>query len=97
AAGSGHEAMFRLLLSSGGDLEAKDLSGHTTFHTAVVHWRSQNTLRVLKSFGANIESKNHDGETPLQTAVRTQNAGLVKHLLIDAEANRDVVSKEGFT
>ena len=97
AAGSGHEAMFRLLLSSGGDLEAKDLSGRTPFHAAVVHWRSQNTLRVLRSFGAKIESKNHDGETPLQTAVRTQNAGLVKCLLIDAKANRAVVSKEGFT
>ncbi|KAI4673509.1 uncharacterized protein J4E84_011035 [Alternaria hordeiaustralica] len=75
-------------------LEARDESGYTPFHKAVLVWRSQNTLKILEEMGANIEAVHGEGETPLQTAVRNQNAGLVLHLLRSG-AKPQVKSKDG--
>ena len=62
-------------------LEARDRSGYTPIHKAVLVWISQNTLKILEEMGANIGAVNGEDETPLQTAVCNQNAGLVLHLL----------------
>ena len=61
----------RLLLKAGADIEARDRTGSTALHEAVVSTqdRIQHILKLLLESGAAIQAQNHHGNTPLHLAV----------------------------
>ncbi|KAH8666221.1 hypothetical protein BGZ61DRAFT_461766 [Ilyonectria robusta] len=80
AARTGREAVARLLLEKGANLEANDVYRNTPLHWAVANgYEAMATL--LLDRGANIEAKNCDGTTPLFVAVFRNNETLVGLLL----------------
>ena len=82
AAEKGHEAVVKLLLEQGADLESRDIS----FRQTPLSWAAKNgheaMVKLLLEHGANLESKdNIYGRTPLLWAVNNRREAVVKLLL----------------
>ncbi|KAK3178022.1 hypothetical protein OEA41_000154 [Lepraria neglecta] len=73
----------RLLLKAGADIEARDLTGSTALHEAVVSTqdRIQHILKLLLESGAAIQAQNPHGNTPLHLAVISRNPSMLVTLI----------------
>jgi hypothetical protein len=76
----GHEAVGRLLLEKGADVEAKDNKGHTA-----LLWAAQNgheaVIWLLVKKGAVVEAKTSDGKTALIVEAQGRPEAVVRMLL----------------
>jgi hypothetical protein len=91
AAENGHEAVVKLLLEKGADLESKDNNGRTP-----LSWAAENgheaVVKLLLEKGADLESKDeYNGQTPLSWAAENGHEAVVKLLL---EKGADLESKD---
>ncbi|KAF3312506.1 hypothetical protein TWF173_007116 [Orbilia oligospora] len=84
AAEKGHEAVVRLLINVGAEIETKDSEGLTPLSWAVKKGH-QAVLQLLINAGAETETKNIYGQTPLSWAAEKGHEAVVR-LLIDAGA-----------
>ncbi len=57
-----HEAVVRLLMKHGADIEARNTKGLTALFQAAVN-DSEPVVRLLVELGANIDAEDKDGET----------------------------------
>lgn len=64
AAAGGDERMLQLLLTSGSDVDARDVFGDTALHYALREGRLS-SARLLLEHGADINAQNHNGTTAL--------------------------------
>ena len=86
----GHEAVVKLLLEKGTDLESKDRNGRTPLSQAA--WGGHEAVvKLLLEKGANLESKDQNGRTPLSLAAEKGHEAVVKLLL---EKDTDLESKD---
>ncbi|WP_260588369.1 ankyrin repeat domain-containing protein, partial [Staphylococcus aureus] len=67
AAARGYEAIVKLLIEKGANIEARNGSGETPLYSAV-HSRFEGIVKLLVKNGADIRAKNMFGETPLSIA-----------------------------
>ncbi|QYS94237.1 ANK_REP_REGION domain-containing protein [Trichoderma simmonsii] len=88
AAKSGHEAMIKLLLDEGFDLESQNHEGQTPLQHAAASGREA-VVQLLLQKGANLDSKDKEGYTPLLAAIRNGHEAVTK-LLLEKGANLDV-------
>ncbi|KAL6826712.1 ankyrin repeat-containing domain protein [Trichoderma sp. SZMC 28015] len=95
AAGHGHEAIVRLLIESGADIESKDKEGFTPLMFAVESGHRTIVERLLTK-GADTESEDKHNFTPLMLAIMKQNEEMVK-LLLKHGANPNSAEMSGFT
>ncbi|KAH6983913.1 hypothetical protein EDB80DRAFT_625396 [Ilyonectria destructans] len=79
AAQEGHEAVIKLLLENGADLESKDNSGWTPLSLAAQE-EHEAVVKLLVEKGADLESKDNSGRTPLSWAAREGHAAVIKLL-----------------
>ncbi|KAH0563336.1 hypothetical protein GP486_002098 [Trichoglossum hirsutum] len=86
---NGHEAVVRLLLEKGADLESKSEYGWTSLMCAALNGHEAVT-RLLLEKGADLESKNRYGWTPLMCAAQNGHEAIAKLLL---EGGADLESK----
>jgi Ankyrin repeats (3 copies) len=89
AAERGHEAVVRLLLEKGADVEAKADYGRTTLSWAAERGHEA-VVRLLLEKGADVEAKTQYGETALRKAVERGHEAVVRLLL---EKGADVEGK----
>jgi hypothetical protein len=89
AAENGHEAVVKLLLEKGADMESKSNNGRTPLSWAAKNGREA-VVRLLLEKGADVESESNNGQTPLSWATRYGHEAVVKMLL---EKGADVESK----
>jgi hypothetical protein len=90
AAGNGNEAVIRLLLENGANLESRDDGGRTPLSWAAQNGHEAVTKLLLKK-GANPESKDDGGRTPLSWAADRGRKTVVELLL---EKGADLESKD---
>jgi ankyrin repeat protein len=80
AARNGHEAVVKLLLEKGAELEAKDRDSRTP-----LSWAAENgygaVVKLLLEKGAELEAESRDSRTPLSWAARNGHEAVVKLLL----------------
>lgn len=96
SAHNGEEAVVRMLLDSGVDIEAKDGSGWTALHCAA-HRGQEPVVRLLLERGANKEERTDRGSTALLLAtVKRGNEGMLK-LLLENGIEIDARCKDGWT
>ncbi|KAL8325257.1 hypothetical protein RB597_008493 [Gaeumannomyces tritici] len=93
AAGNGHEAVARLLIEMGADIEAKSSDGgYTPLHQAAQNGHEA-VARLLIEMGADIEAKSSDGGyTPLHQAAQNGHEAVARLL---AELGADIEAKSG--
>lgn len=75
-----HRALITLLLDSGADVDARDLSGSTALHCAAAYGDEQ-AVRLLLDRGAEIEAKNDAGQTPLGTGSEYPNTSAAENVV----------------
>ncbi|KAH7176990.1 hypothetical protein EDB81DRAFT_940795 [Dactylonectria macrodidyma] len=96
AARNGHEAVARMLLEKGADMESKCENGLTP-----LLWAAENghepIVRLLLNRGADIEAKDGGGRSPLSRAARKGHDAVVKLLLAEAEVNPDSKDEDSLT
>ena len=80
AARNGHEAVVKLLLEKGAELETKNTDGRTPLSYAARNGHEA-VVELLLEKGAELETKDKDGETPLSYAARNGHEAVVKLLL----------------
>jgi ankyrin repeat domain-containing protein 50 len=80
AARYGHEAVVKLLLEKGTELETKDNYGRTPLSWAAVNGHEA-VLKLLLEKGAELETKDNYGRTPLSWAAVNGHEAVVKLLL----------------
>jgi ankyrin repeat protein len=85
AAENGSEAIVKLLLEAGANMESKNTYDQTPLYLAALHGREA-VVRLLLEAGANMESKNTYERTPLYHAALNGHEVVVK-LLLEAGAN----------
>ncbi|KJK76597.1 hypothetical protein H634G_08185 [Metarhizium anisopliae BRIP 53293] len=85
AARNGNEALVRLLLDHGADIERQDNDGQTVLHTAAKSG-SQPIVQLILDARTTVDIKDHVGRTALFSAVQSGNDAVVKMLL---EASSD--------
>ncbi|KAK7883598.1 hypothetical protein LTR67_011097 [Exophiala xenobiotica] len=76
----GHEAVVRLLLEKGAELDSKDTSGWTPLLRAAENGEEP-VVRLLLEKGAKLDSKDNDGRTPLSWAATSGHEPVVRLLL----------------
>ncbi|KAF3235111.1 hypothetical protein TWF192_001077 [Orbilia oligospora] len=95
AAGKGHEAVTRLLINAGAEIETKDKDGWTP-----LSWAAENgyeaVVQLLINAGAEIETKDKNGRTPLLWAVISRHEAVVQ-LLINAGVEIETKDRYGWT
>ncbi|RYP71044.1 hypothetical protein DL769_004757 [Monosporascus sp. CRB-8-3] len=95
AARNGHEAVVRLLLEKGAELESRDKNGWTP-----LSWAAENghetVIRLLLEKGAGLESKDSKGLTPLLWAAKKGHEAVVR-LLIEKGAELESKDYSGGT
>ena len=80
AAEKGHEAVVKLLLEKGADVESKDKYGRTPLWRAAAHGHEA-VVKLLLEKGADVESKDgSDGRTPLSWATANGHKAVMKLL-----------------
>jgi ankyrin repeat protein len=93
AAWNGHEAVVKLLLEKGAQLESKDENGRTP-----LSWAAGNghvtVVKLLVENGAQLESKDENGRTPLSYAAGNGNVTVVK-LLVENGAQLESKDENG--
>ncbi|RSL38004.1 hypothetical protein CEP53_015273, partial [Fusarium sp. AF-6] len=95
AATNGREAVMRLLLDRGAEIEAKDQRGQTPLVLATSNG-DKATVQLLLDRGAEIEAKDREGWTPLFWAVVHRNEAIMR-LLLSRDADIEAKDKEGRT
>jgi len=90
AATNGHEAVAKLLLEKGADLESKSKNGYTPLSQAAFKGHEAVTKLLLEK-GADLESKSKNGCTPLWQAASKGHEAVAKLLL---EKGADLESKD---
>ena len=81
AAIQGHEAVVKLLLEKGAELESKDnINGRTPLSWAAIQGHEA-VVKLLLEKGAQLESKDDFGQTPLSWAAENGHEAVVKLLL----------------
>jgi ankyrin repeat protein len=97
AAGNGHEAVVKLLLEKGVELETKDKSN---YGQTPLSWAAGNgheaAVKLLLEKGAELETKSNDGQTPLSYAAWNGHEAVVK-LLLEKGAELETESNYGWT
>ena len=91
AAEKGHEAVVKLLLEKGADVESKDRDYGQTPLSWAAEKGHEAVVKLLLEKGADVESKDKDGRTPLSWAAENGHEAVVKLLL---EKGADVESKD---
>jgi ankyrin repeat protein len=69
ASSSGREAIVRLLLDSGADINSKNYFGETSLHKACQGVRSKEIVKLLLERGVNLDCKDNFGKTALDIAM----------------------------
>ena len=92
---NGHEAIARLLLEKGANLESKDIKGYTPLSIAAFKGHEA-IVRLLLEKGANLESENFIGYTPLSIAASKGHEAIVR-LLLEKGANLEWYNFEDCT
>ncbi|RVD89722.1 uncharacterized protein DFL_000717 [Arthrobotrys flagrans] len=93
---NGHEAVVRLLVDRGADLEAKNNTwGQTSLMSAAENGHEA-VVRLLVGRGANLEAKDRWGQAPLMSASRNGYEAVVR-LLVDRGADLEAKDKWGRT
>ena len=95
AAGKGHEAVVRLLLEKGAELDSKDESGQTPLSWAAGSGHEA-VVRLLLEKGAELDSKDASGRTPLSYAAWSGHEAVVR-LLLEKGAELDSKDASGRT
>ena len=95
AANRGHEAVVRLLLVKGADINAKDGIGLTVLMGAAIEGHEA-IVRLLLEKGSDINAKDEDGNTALITAAGCGRATAIR-LLLEKGADVNVKNKHGDT
>jgi ankyrin repeat protein len=90
AAGSGHEAVVRLLLEKGADVKARDSYGRTALHWAASSGHEA-VVRLLLEKGADVKARDSDGGTALHRAASRGQEAVVRLLL---EKGADVKARD---
>ncbi|GFF70323.1 ankyrin-1 [Aspergillus lentulus] len=90
AAENGSEAVVKLLLEAGANMESEDNYNQTPLYLAALHGREA-VVKLLLEAGANMESKNTYDRTPLYQAALNGHEAVVKLLL---EAGASLESKD---
>jgi ankyrin repeat protein len=88
AAAQGHEAIVKLLLENGAEIEAKDKYGQTALSQAC-RGGHEAVIKLLLKNEADIEAKDKYGQTPLSQTAEEGHEAIVKLLLekgVDIEA-----------
>jgi hypothetical protein len=92
AAENGHEAVMRLLLDKGADMESKDAE----YSQTPLSWAAENgheaAVRLLVDKGADLEPESKDRQTPLWLAARNGHEAVVRLLLekgVDPESESE--------
>ena len=80
AAGSGHDALARLLISRGADVNARARDGCTPLHLAAGGGH-ESTVKLLLEHNADRRAKNKEFLTPDYAAARAAHAGVVDLIL----------------
>jgi ankyrin repeat protein len=80
AAGNGHEAVVKLLVEKGADLESKDRFGRIPLSLAAMNGHEA-VVKLLVEKGADLEYKDHNGQTSLSFATKYGHKAVVKLLL----------------
>ncbi|KUJ13176.1 uncharacterized protein LY89DRAFT_153773 [Mollisia scopiformis] len=97
AAKSGHEAMVKLLLDKGAELEAKSTYGQTPLSRAAGSGGHEAVVKLLLEKNAELETKDiENGQTPLSWAARNGHEAVVM-LLLATDANVSIENKSGWT
>jgi cytohesin len=78
AASATSDAIIRLLVEAGGDVNAANRAGRTVCHAAVL---SPIAMRTLIDMGADFDRPDRASVTPLQFAIAARNEGTVEILL----------------
>lgn len=84
AIASAPEAIIRLLIRRGCDLEARDASGQTPIHTACKWNGKKENVALLLGEGAHVFAQDNAGDTPLFIAASNDQVDIVKLLLSHA-------------
>ena len=92
AATRGHEAVVRLLLEKGADIDAKDGDGMTAFMEAADQ-EHETIVRLLLEKGADINAKDKDGKTALMKAAHYGQEAVIS-LLLEKGANINIKNKD---
>ena len=87
---NGHEAVVKLLLEKGADIESKDDYGRTPLSWAAEGGHKA-VVKLLLEKGADMESKDDYGQTPLSWAAEGGHEAVVQLLL---EKGADIESKD---
>jgi ankyrin repeat protein len=95
AAADGHEAVVKLLLEKGAELETKDKDSQTPLSCAA-EMGHKAVVKLLLEKGAQLETKNKDGYTPLLYATENGHKAVVK-LLLEKGAELETQSENGRT
>ena len=95
AARRGHEAVVRLLLENGADMNALDMYGETALVGAAEQGH-ETIVRLLLEKGADIEAKDEDGQTALILSAGSAHEA-VTALLLEKGADIDVINRSGQT
>ncbi|ERF74254.1 hypothetical protein EPUS_01941 [Endocarpon pusillum Z07020] len=92
AAANGHEAVVKLLVKQGADVESKDEYDSRTPLSWAAANRHEAVVKLLIERGADVESKDeYNGQTPLSWAAENGHEAVVKLL---AERDAEVDSKD---
>jgi ankyrin repeat protein len=91
----GHEAVVKLLLDEGADVNSKDDSGWTSLSRPSVSG-NKTVVKLLLDKGADINSKDDSGSTPLSKAAARGREAIVK-LLLDKGADVNPKTNSGGT
>ncbi|KAK0757304.1 hypothetical protein N5P37_010024 [Trichoderma harzianum] len=94
AARFGHEAIVKLLLDKGADINATDKHLNTPLHEAIIR-RQEAMVALLLNKGANINAVNHHHRTPLHIAARGEE--VIVKLLLDKSADFEAADYDGKT
>jgi ankyrin repeat protein len=92
-----HEAVVKLLLENGADLEPKDSDGHTPLSWVVKKGHEAVVKLLLAKDGIEPDSRDTEyGRTPLSLDARNGHEAVVK-LLLDNKADVDAKDNYGLT
>ena len=90
-----HQAVFRLLIESGADIEARDKYGRTVLHLAASQ-KDKGFVQALLDMNASHEARDRWGCTPLHAAAASRAGSTVVSLLLSG-ADKEAKDSVGMT